>query len=203
MQRITLRCIRVTLLLLVAVTLLGGGIAEAVNKLDKVLKGQYRSNFFTSCAQNDSDGFGADFEYLNPNSPHRGRFRTIATRGTRTYNGDGTGFAAVVALIVFDDDAPGDIAVTQSTLNCNLNYSVDPDFSFTEMVSCNGTIGTGPDAGDQFTVTGIVLNGQVSPNREILSFSDTGTNIETFINTTQGITFVRICGRSGTAIKVK
>jgi len=203
MQRFPLGAVGVVWLVFVAVTLLGGGVAEAVKNLDKVLKGQYRSNFFLSCAQNDLDGFGADFKYLNTTPPHGGKFRTFATRGTRTYNGDGTGSAAIVSLIVFDDDAPGDVAVIQSSLNCNLTYSVNADLSFTEIVSCSGTINTGPDAGDQFTVTGIVLNGQISPKGDVLGFSDTGTNVETFTNTTQGITFVRICGRSGSAIKVK
>ncbi len=82
MQRNFLRFVRVACLSVIALALLGGGMAEAVKDPNKRLKGQYRTTFSRSCSQ-ITDGFGANNQLLSSGST-----RENAIQGTRTYNGD-------------------------------------------------------------------------------------------------------------------
>ncbi len=80
---------------------------------------------------------------------------------------------------------------------------MNADLSFTEdLINCAGTILSGPSKDETFTITTIFLQGQISRKRDILIYSDTNDNVETITITTLG-TFDRICGRSGTGVKLK
>ncbi len=199
MRRITLYSLRVSLLLLILLPLLGGGIAEAVKNPNKRLKGQYRTTFFRSCSQN-TDGFGANNQLLSSGST-----RETAIQGTRTYNGDGTGTVLNFPLSVFDNEATGETAASRSQTNCNLTYVVNPDLSFTENLACTGTILSGPLATDTFTITGVVIQGQISRKHkgDILIFSDSDDNVETLTLEPGTRVRLRICGRSGTGVRLK
>ncbi|MEE8607625.1 MAG: hypothetical protein V3S55_08475 [Nitrospiraceae bacterium] len=197
MQRNFLRFVRVACLSVITLVLLGGGIAEAQQDLNKLLNKQYGTTFFRSCSQNTA-GFGAANDLLSDGST-----RETAIHGTRTYNGDGTGTVLNFPLNVFDNEATGETAASRSQTNCTLTYVVNPDLSFTENLTCAGTILSGPSATDTFTITGVVIQGQMSPNRHILLYSDTDDNVETLTLEPGTRVRLRICGRSGTGVRLK
>ncbi len=78
MQRNFLRFVRVACLSVITLVLLGGGIAEAQQDLNKLLNKQYGTTFFRSCSQNTA-GFGAANDLLSDGST-----RETAIHGTRT-----------------------------------------------------------------------------------------------------------------------
>ena len=194
MQRNFLRFVRVACLALIALALLGGGIAKAEEDLDELLDGQFRSTFFRSCAQS-RNGYDSENRLRSPGST-----RETAILGTRIYNGDGTGTSSQSSVNIFDNEATNSFAAGTSELNCNLTYVVNPDLSFTEESACTGTVLTGSLAGETF-VSGGMLQGQISPKGDILIYSDTDDNVQTITLSGAG-QFLRICGLSGTAIKL-
>jgi hypothetical protein len=105
-------------------------------------------------------------------------------------------------LNVFDNEFPGQTAASRSQTTCNIGYAVNPDLSFTENLSCTGSILSGPSAGNTFTITGVQLQGQISPKGKILIFSDTNDNVETLTLEPGTRVRLRICGRSGTGVKL-
>jgi hypothetical protein len=185
----------------IALLLIGReAIAENEPNLNRLLRGRYATTQVQTCLQN-RDGFGENFVVL-------GTFPAasfnIFTRSIVNYNGDGTGTVTDGESInLINDAAPvGSLPVGQSQFTCNLTYTVNADRSFTEAQSCNGTILSGSAVGQTFSQTGIQFQGQIAQGRRTLLRSDTIPSVETNTLSTFG-TFRRICGRSGTAIKLR
>ena len=82
---------------------------------------------------------------------------------------------------------------------------MNPDHSYTETLTCIGTILAGASAGGTFTTTGIEHQGRIARGRQTILFGDTNPNIETLIITLAGgevFPSKRICNRSGTIVKM-
>ncbi len=166
--------------------------AEAFD-FNRVLHGDYALTFSRVCAQSPN-GFSPQGLALSPASELTSTIETI-----QTYNGDGTSSAVGHALNIINN------ATNQNELDftCTGTYQVNADGSFSEDMSCSGTVVAGPIAGQTFTQNGIHRTGHIGILAQTLVISDTRSNFEfiTFSGTNSPIT--RICGRSGTGVRVR
>jgi hypothetical protein len=213
MQRIIVRCFAIAVFVLITFPL-GSMAQQSQHALNRRLRGDYPFKRFRSCIQNKG-GFTNDLKVLPPVNAN---FRAGAASGIRSYNGDGTGTITGMNLNTFSVPdavlfgAPGSRAASQSDFACNTTYNVAPDGTFSENFTCTGTVIAGPNVGRVFSSTGVQVNGQIGVGNNILTLSDHSPNVETvqFWNVGSDPTqdppdFVRfrICGRTGTAVKVQ
>ncbi len=201
MPRNFLRFVRVACLSVIALALLGGGIAEARKDKDpdRLLDGEYRISIIESCVQTTGE-FDEDFRVPS------GVFRTRTKGGITTYNGDGTGTTSRLVLNMFESNPFGPfVAVSQSSTECDLTYTVNPDRSFTQtLTNCSGTVLTGPRTGEPFTLSDIELQGQIDRKRQVLSYTNNDTTVVTLTlnpETPEELIFKRICAGIGTGVK--
>lgn len=191
MQRIVVSCFVVAVLVLITLPL--QSMAQSQQGLNHRLKGDYAFTLVRDCIQTAA-GF-APPPALTLLSP--GTTRGASIVGMITYNGDGTGTSISTTLQVNNTA----ISVSQSQSTCDITYAVNPDNSYTEQLTCSGTILAGPSAGQTFTITGSSRQGQIAQGGQALLIAGIETNVETVNLSTSG-TRQRICGRSGHAIKV-
>ena len=185
MQRSNLKAPALLVLLLLAPP------AEALD-LDRVLHGNYAVTFSRVCAQ-AAGGFNALLQPIGPVSQ-----LTSTVEMVQTYNGDGTSSAVAHAMNVINN------ASNQNELDftCNGTYQVNNDGSFSEDMSCSGTVIAGILAGQTFTQTGIHRTGHIGILARTLVINGTGTNLENITFSVLG-SQTRICGRSGAAVKFR
>lgn len=92
------------------------------------------------------EGFGSNLELLGSATT-----RTDAAQGTLRYNGDGTGSIENFRTLTINHNATstGQIPATESEGTCDLTYTVNSDRSFTQALTCTGTVlaGSGADGG--------------------------------------------------------
>lgn len=99
-------------------------------------------------------------------------------------------------------------AFLQDELTCPFTYTPNADGSFTQNMDCTGTLvaslGLNPPIGGTHADIGIVLKGRILKTFRSrgLVFGDTDLNEETFVGVS-GVNFTRICGASGTAVRIK
>ena len=193
MQRIVVSCFAVAVLVLITLPL--QSMAQSQQGLNKRLKGDYAFTMARDCIQTEF-GFGSPptFNLLSP-----GTTREASLAGMITYNGDGTG-TLMYTILQINNTFP---SVIQSQTTCNItSYTVNPDNSYTEDLTCSGTIDAGPSASQTFTITGLGNQGQIGRGGQTLLIMDIETNVETITLSASG-TRMRICGRSGHAIRVQ
>ncbi len=202
MPRFIPRSIAVTLLFIIPTLFAGGSLAEADHSknLNRLLRGDYPFTVFRSCVQTGaSPGFNEDLSLLTNAS-----YRTTVLAGILSYNGDGTGSAVYRFNNMNFANSPagipaGSFAVNGGETTCTIdNIVVNSDRSFTQDLACEGSIDIGGGEGNPFFVTGIMWEGQISKNRQVLTLHSTIDNVETSNNAVD-----RICMISGTALKVK
>lgn len=191
MQRIFVGCFAVAVLVVLILPL--QSMAQSQQGLNNRLKGDYAYTLVRDCIQNVA-GFGPP-PALNLLSA--GTTRGASIVGVLTYNGDGTG-TSMYTILQINNTA---ISVNQSQTTCDITYAVNTDNSYTEQLSCSGTVLAGPSEGQTFTITGIGRQGQIAQGGQALLIADIETNVETLNLSTSG-PFKRICARSGHAIKV-
>ena len=191
MRRIVVSCFVVAMLVLITLPL--QSIAQQQRGLNNRLKGDYAFTMARDCIQT-VDGFGS-FPTLNLLSD--GTTRGASIVGIITYNGDGTGTSMSTNLQI-NHTFP---SVSQSQATCDISYTVNPDNSYTEDLECSGMIDAGPSAGVPFTLMGGGRQGQIGRGGKTLLIIDTESNVETLI-LSESVTRLRICWRSGHAIKI-
>jgi hypothetical protein len=115
----------------------------------------------------------------------------------KTYDGHGKSTAAAHALNVF-----GTGVVNELDYTCTGTYQVSNNSSFSEDITCSGTIIAGVAAGQTFTQTGLHHTGHIGFLAQTLVMSDTSTNVENITFSVIG-SLSRLCGSSGTAVKIR
>jgi len=165
--------------------------AEGID-LNRVLHDNYAVTFSRVCAQS-AGGFNAQLQPIGPVSQ-----LTSAVEMVQTYNGDGTSSAVAHAVNIINN------ASNQNRLDftCTGTYQVNADGSFSEDMSCFGTVVAGVLAGQSFTQTGVHRTGHIGVLAQTLVIGNTGTNLENVTFSLAG-SFARICGRSGAAVKIR
>jgi hypothetical protein len=161
---------------------------------NRVLHGDYAFTYSRVCAQSPN-GFSPQGLALNPISE-----LTSTIEMVQTYNGDGTSSAVGGhALNIINN------ATNQNELDftCTGTYQVNNDGSFSEDLNCSGTVVAGPIAGQTFTQPGIHRSGHIGIFAQTLVISNTGSNLESITFSGSGIALARICGRSGTAVRIR
>lgn len=198
----------------VALSLLGGSAAFAASPQ---LKGDYAFTGAAHCI-NSTTGFTANFQALcadthqpignqpnpaNPRSSCPGVFaHTFSVEGVRTFNGDGTGTLTGRSLAIDVPPNTGSLGASSQSFTSSFSYTVLNDGTVeTQLVpgSFQGTILTGPRAGQTFTIDQFELDGLVSNNRQAVTIATLDPQVETehFSN---GDTRFRICHRSRSLI---
>lgn len=131
---------------------------------------------------------------------------SLAERGIRTFNGDGTGTESSVNLDIIDPAmTPG---ASSSHLMNPFTYQIGNDGSWTIPGggSIGGTIDKGPRAGQTFTVTNIApAVGWISQNAMTLTLDTVTPAIENITYYSGGVSvavFYRICNRSSVLIRL-
>ena len=193
MQRIVVSCFAVAALVLITLPL--QSMAQQQRGLNNRLKGDYAFTMARDCIQNTA-GF-ADPPPLTLLSNGNVSTRGASIVGIITYNGDGTGTSMSTNLQI-NHTFP---SVSQSHNECDITYAVNPDNSYTEDLECSGMIDAGPSAGVPFTLMGGGRQGQIGRGGKTLLIIDTESNVETLI-LSESVTRLRICWRSGHAIKI-
>lgn len=175
--------------------------AEAKDKSPEAkLKGTYIRTRTRTCIR--TNGVFDSNNRIAPAFPGQTPFgftRTNVITGKTIFNGDGT------ALLEFDGLSIRNItSAGQGGSNpqfnftgpgtCDATYTVNPDNSFEVVVSICTT--------STSTSTGVVIQGQIAKGGQVLTLSDTDSNVETVLPSSGG-TIRRICNRSGVAVKVK
>jgi hypothetical protein len=174
---------------------------EAADLNDHLLMGDYHFSRTRTCIR--ASGFNTA---TNPDGElallSNGSNATDAAQGTYHYNGDGTG--TLTARLLFINPnliAINEKPVTQVDVTCDLTYAVHADDTFTEMLTCTGTVIAGPGTGEMFTTIGIVHKGLFANGRKSFVFGTVNPTIEETTNSLGGMSKA-ICNRSGTAFKV-
>jgi hypothetical protein len=166
--------------------------AEALD-LNRVLHGNYAFAYSRVCSQSPN-GFSPQGVAVAPATE-----LTSAIEMVQTYNGDGTSSAMGHALNIINN------ATNQNELDftCTGTYQVNADGSFSEDLNCSGTVVAGPIAGQTFTQPGIRRTGHIGIFAQTLVISNTRSNLESITFSGTPIPLARICGRSGTAVRVR
>lgn len=121
-------------------------------------------------------------------------FIDITLQGTVTYDGLGTASFSGQSLVPINSASVPD--ANQATQSCSVTYTVATDGIVSQNFSCNLTFTSGPLNGQNATLNGIQLGGQLSLDGTVLVLSDTDPNVETF---TSGAATSRVCNGSGIA----
>ncbi len=179
-----------------------GASVSAGKDLNNRLKGDYSTILSASCAIGPVGGFGPNLERLGGFS---GGTINIELAGVFHYNGDGTG-TFVHQRVRTLDDAPNPFI--QAEGSCNVTYSVNPDGSFNQQLSCVSTLLkgiVGPNSpGQTLTEPGFQLNGMIGLSGKILLLSHTSPNVELVqFSGVNPVSVHRLCGRTGTAVKIR
>ena len=190
-MRTNLRAFALPLLLLLA------SQAKAVD-LNRVLHGKYAVTYSRVCIQNPV-GFTPSPQLVPLGSP--GIELTSTVKMIQTYNGDGTSTATDGHMLNVLHNTNSVISVNELQFTCNGTYQVNHGGSFSEDLSCFGTTVAGVTLGQTFTQTGIHRTGYIGVLAQTLVISDTGSNLENITFSVSG-SQARICGRSGTAVKI-
>src|SRR5215813_9452227 len=173
--------------------------AQSATAVSPKLKGAYGFTGTAACLSTAAPGPG-----FNPNfTPTDGSFgQSFATEGIRMFNGDGTGTVRGSSMgITIPANAH---SAGSDDFTFSFKYTVNEDGSWTSDVIGveNGTVKTGPRAGQTFTISNSpTATGLMSQNGSTLTLAtlDPTVEIVTFSN---GDVHKRICHRSRVLIKL-
>jgi hypothetical protein len=95
--------------------------------------------------------------------------------------------------------------IVYDTKHCDWKYKAKQDGTFTQGGDCTGFDRTGPVLfgipGEQVDLTNTRLEGQIGSNGLVLIWNGVAPTIET-LTTSTGFTTKRVCGYSGTAVRI-
>lgn len=188
---------RVSLFALVSLSSLFWLSQAQADDFNRLLRGDYAERMTRTCSRTAA-GFGADLQLLGPAVS-----QTASTELTITYNGDGTSTAVGRVLNLTNGaTATGNLPVSASEFTCTGTYQVDEDRSFTEVMSCSGSVLAGASAGQTFSEADYRVSGQIGPHGAMLVVGNTDPQVESITLSASGTTS-RICARTGTAVKIR
>src|SRR5712691_11359961 len=153
----------------------------------KKLSGDYAFSGGAFCIQSTS-GFDSTFFSPNPNPNGTVTFRPFTVKGTRPFNGDGSGTVVFTQVGI---NIPGDGGTQNPNANAgaghaDFTYTVAPDGSFTvDQGPITVTTVVGAGKGNVGVTTGVKFSGQASKDWNTLVLSTDGLNVET--TTTSGV----------------
>jgi hypothetical protein len=191
--------------------LLSAGSAMAQLNLanpNSSLQGTYRYTMVVTCSSS------SEFTPLPDLRPiGGGNAATSHATGLITY--DGRGHAAVDerGILISPGPYPNDSLPDHTTIgpivydtkHCDWKYKVNGNLTFTQGGDCQGFDRTGPELfgipGEQVDLTNTRLEGQIGSNGLVLIWNGVAPTIET-LTTSTGFTTKRVCGYSGTAVRI-
>jgi hypothetical protein len=191
-------------LLAFAIVFVGvGSQVEAKKDLNKRLRGDYDLSLIGVCAV---DGLGFDPVTLRRQAD--GVSINAALRGILHFNGDGTGtFVHERLRNITNQNAVGDFSLIQAEGTCDVGYNVNADGSFSQRMSCVSTLlkgqaGPSPSFPQTLTEPEFQLDGRIGPQGNVLILGGTNPVVEEVTFSPPPLHLKRICGRSGTAVRV-
>jgi len=188
----------------IAVMLFTKSAAEAQQEqgLNNLLRGEYAFSGEAACLVSD-EGFGADLTPVNTGAPFP-FVRSFSVQGVVRFNGDGTATRVVRVVSIRHPTATTGVGSASSVdIEADATYQVAPDRSVTvETTTLNGTVLTGPRAGQTFTIENFPdLVGLISQDHKTLTLAHREPTVETQTYS-NGDVFDRICHRSRVAISL-
>ena len=180
----------------------GAAIAGPANDFNARLNGDYAFVQTRVCSQGAAGAQGIDenLVLLSPNST-----RTTALRGVMSFDGRGSG-------TFHSDELQLNASITSTSQQqtggaastCELTYAVDAGGrALINLVNCTATGVSGAIIGLHFTATDIALDGDLSTDGKTLLLSDVAPPVSTVTTVETGRVSVRVCSRSGTAVRVR
>lgn len=187
------RWVPVPLILLFLLCPAGDANAQ-VNPLNSALRGDYSVSLHRSCA-------------TLTGSPPVGGALDIGINGITTFNGAGAGSFTGRSLVPIVLGPTVTLAGAQADQTCTVTYTVNPDGTVALQVSCTLHFTSGPNTGDDASLSTIIQQGQLSLDGTVVLLSETAPNVETFTCPTcngpggpdTGFTQQRLCTGSGVA----
>jgi hypothetical protein len=176
--------------------------ASLASSSDEKLKGTFASGGSVECLTAPS-GFNSDNQ---PNDPASSYITSSGTYTVRTYDGTGKGtLQATVVTVSYLAAAANSSqlpAASTTTVTGNFTYTVDSSGAVTiTEPNEQGTILSGPRAGQTYIVNQYQLAGTLAQNGRALALATPKDEIET-ITYSNGESDERICHRSGTSVQV-
>jgi hypothetical protein len=166
------------------------------------LRGDYAFVQTRVCSQGapGAPGINENLVLLSPNT-----LRTTALRGVMSVDGQGGGtFRSDELQLNAGITNPGQQQVGGATSTCELSYAVDADGHVEILLTgCTATGVSGVITGQHFTSSGAAMDGQLSADRKTLLLSDVDAQVSTVTAVETGLTSVRVCGRNGTAVRIR
>ena len=191
--------------------LLLAGSAMAQNEIGNpaLLKGTYRYTMVVTCSSS------SEFTALPDLRPiGGGNAATSHATGLITYDGRGQAAVDERGIAIFPGPYPNDSTPEHTTIgpivydtkHCDWTYTVNRDQTFTQGGDCRGFDRTGPVLfgipDEQVDITNTRLEGQIGTGGLILIWNGVAPTIEP-LSTNTGFTTKRVCGYSGTAVRIR
>ena len=166
--------------------------------LNHMLQGDYKLIVTLTCASS-SNGFNENLTRIGD-----GGISSAHSNGILTFDGNGNGtFDGSVLVIDPIKLNDGDAPVVPADITSTFTYTVNTDGSYNSGNSVVTVTNTdGPSQGVIKTINNILQDGQLSSNGEMILIHDSKPNIEV-ITLPNESTVDRICGRTGTAMKIQ
>jgi hypothetical protein len=191
------------LILLVA----GSACAEDVGSINALLKGTYQYTMTVSCS---SSGAFTALPDLQPVGGGGGS--TAHTNGVLTYDGLGNVTVNQRGILInpgpYSFGEPATVGpIVWERQQCNWRYRVNGDRTFTQGDGdCQGFDKYGPEEfgipGEQVTITNMRWEGQIGVGGQMLLFNQQVEPAIETLTTNTGFTTQRICGYTGTAVRI-
>jgi hypothetical protein len=175
---------------------------------NSLLQGTYRYTMVVTCSSS------SEFTALPDLRPiGGGNAATSHATGLITYDGRGHATVDERGILISPGPYPNDSAPEHTTIgpivydtkHCDWTYKVHGNRTFTQGGDCRGFDRTGPELfgipGEQVDITNTRLEGQIGAGGLILIWNGVAPTIET-LSTDRGFTTKRVCGYSGTAVRV-
>ncbi len=167
------RLVRFTLLVFVALSLMGGVSQEEEVRRNARLRGEFDFTNTRSCVSNRARSRIAIALLAGTWA------KETVSRGMITYNGDGTGSLEADWLEKRNlVPAASGRSMSGGIVTCDLSYRVYPDGSFTQEAICESETLTGPGAGEAWLIEDIRMEGQITMRGKFMMLSDTAPNVE-------------------------
>jgi hypothetical protein len=137
---------------------------------------------------------------LSPNS-----LRTTALRGVMSFDEDGSGtFRSDELQLNASITNTGQQQVGGATNICELAYTVDADGHVSIVLTgCAATGVSGLIKGQHFAASPVATDGHLSADGKTLLLSDVDAPVSTGTAVETGLTSVRVCSRTGTAVRIR
>ena len=192
------------------VSLVAGSATAQLNlsNPNSFLQGTYRYTMVVTCSSS------SEFTALPDLRPIGGGNAAIShATGLITYDGRGNADVDERGILISPGPYPSDSLPEHTTIgptvydtkHCDWTYKVHGNGKFTQGGDCQGFDRTGPVLfgipGERVDITNTRLEGQIGSNGLVLIWNGVAPTIET-LTTSTGFSTKRVCGYSGTAVRI-